>query len=300
MSEALRGAVLGHPIGHSKSPQLHSAAYAALGIDYNYAAFDVEVPALAAFLAEVRSSGKWYGLSVTMPLKNAAVDLVDELTPVARALGAVNTVIVTTHDGATHLRGDNTDVAGIVKALLHAGVRERPRAAILGGGGTAVSAVAALGALKAPVVDLFVRNRAKAGDTLEVARALGVPAELVPFDGAAHALAGYDVVISTLPPHGADAVAEEFSTQAATVSGACLLDVAYDPWPSALATSWQAKGGTVVPGIEMLLYQGVEQVKLFAGAGGYQDRVTGRVGDILNVMCDALGLARRPPYEWHA
>ncbi|WP_258066805.1 shikimate dehydrogenase [Arthrobacter sp. GMC3] len=294
MSERLRGAVLGHPIGHSKSPQLHNAAYAALGIDYGYQAFDVEVPGLEAFFSKVREDRDWYGLSVTMPLKNASVDLVDELSPVARALGAVNTVIITNNDGVAHLRGDNTDVAGIVNALLHGGVGERPRAAILGGGGTAVSAVAALGELQARDVDIFVRNPAKAADTLEVATRLEVPAQLLPYEDAAATLAGYDVVISTLPPHGADALAQQFASQSAALDGACLLDVAYDPWPSALAAAWESKGGAVVPGIEMLLYQGVEQVKLFAQAGGHQDRVTGRVGDIINVMCDALGLARRP------
>jgi len=127
-----------------------------------------------------------------------------------------------------------------------------------------------------------------------VARRLGVPAQLLPFEAAAGALAGYDVVVSTLPPHGADALAREFSSHPADVSGRCLLDVAYDPWPSALAAAWEGRGGSVVPGIEMLLYQGVEQVKLFARAGGHQDRLTGRAADIVNVMCDALGLARRP------
>ena len=146
MTEPLRGAVLGHPIGHSKSPALHNAAYAALGAALGYTAIDVQETGLAAFLARVRADGDWYGLSVTMPLKNVAVELVDELTPVARALGAVNTIVCTHGDagGVTRLLGDNTDVAGIVNALRHAGVGQRPRAAILGGGGTAVSAVAAL------------------------------------------------------------------------------------------------------------------------------------------------------------
>ncbi|WP_449372953.1 shikimate dehydrogenase family protein [Arthrobacter psychrolactophilus] len=85
MPASLQGAVLGHPIGHSKSPALHNAAYQSLGIDFSYRAIDVEIPALAELLTQVRAEGNWYGLSVTMPLKNAAVELVDELTPIARA-----------------------------------------------------------------------------------------------------------------------------------------------------------------------------------------------------------------------
>lgn len=294
MGEPLRGGVLGHPIAHSKSPALHRAAYKLLGANYSYDAFDVEVPALAAFLAEVRAAGDWYGLSITMPLKNAALELLDSLTPLARTLGAVNTVTVTRgDDGRTHLRGDNTDVAGIVNALAHAGAALGPRAAVLGGGGTAVSALAALADMKATAVDIYVRNLAKATDTLELAQKLGLEVRLCPFVEAAAELAGYDVVISTLPPRGADSVAAEFLAGGANCAGAIVLDVAYDPWPSALAAAWETRGGTIVPGIEMLLYQGVEQAKLFMVAGGHEAPTSGQVGDVINVMCDSLGLLRR-------
>ncbi len=298
MAAALQGAVLGHPIGHSKSPAMHRRAYAEMGLDYSYGAVDVDVPGLAPFLDQVRADGDWYGLSVTMPLKNEAAALVDALTPVARALGSVNTVVVTrTGDGDSRLLGDNTDVAGLVHALRHAGAPHERRTAVLGGGGTAVSAVAALAELGAPAVDIYVRNPARASGTLQVARQLGLPATLVPFDRAAGALAGYGVVISTLPPHGPDALAGDLAASAPDTAGTCLLDVAYDPWPSALAATWERLGGTVVPGIEMLLYQGVEQVKLFAAAGGFADRAAASAADVLNVMCDALGLRRRPPHE---
>ncbi|MHA7269249.1 shikimate dehydrogenase [Arthrobacter sp. HLT1-20] len=298
MADPLRGAVLGHPIGHSKSPALHNAAYAALGADLAYTAIDVQESGLAGFLAQVRAEKNWYGLSVTMPLKNVAVELMDELTPTARALGAVNTIVCTqTPAGVAHLRGDNTDVAGLVNALRHAGVVERPRAAILGGGGTAVSAVAALAQLGAPEITVFVRKLAKGAEVQAVAAALGVTLSLELFDGAPGALAGFDVVISTLPPRAADATAHAFAGQGSAVEGAVLLDAAYDPWPSALAQAWEQAGGVVVAGIEMLLYQGVEQVKLFAVAGGYSALDAAQVGDVMDVMCDAIGVHRRDPHE---
>ncbi|MDJ0313367.1 shikimate dehydrogenase [Arthrobacter sp. H35-D1] len=299
MKELLQGAVLGHPIGHSKSPALHNAAYKVIGAHFSYTALDIEVPELPGLLERVRAEGNWYGLSVTMPLKNAAVALLDELSPVASTLGAVNTIVCTTPpDGGTHLRGENTDVPGIVNALRYAGVRERPRAAILGGGGTAVSAIAALAHLQASEVVVFVRNPAKAADVLDVASKVDVRASLEPFAGAADAMAGFDVVISTLPPHGADGLAATLDGQGGEqLDGALLLDVAYDPWPSALAAAWEKRGGTVVAGIEMLLYQGVEQVKLFARAGGYGTLATDKQGDVINVMCDAIGVGRRKPHE---
>lgn len=288
---------MGHPIGHSKSPALHNAAYQLLGADFSYRAIDVEESGMADLLAQVRAEGNWYGLSVTMPLKNVAVELVDELSDVARTLGAVNTIIATTDDaGATFLRGDNTDVAGIVNALRHAGVGERPRAAILGGGGTAVSALAALVDLEATDIVVFVRNPVKAAGTLEVAAALAAPARLESFAGTARDLGGFDVVISTLPPRAADGLAAEFLATGDSPAGV-LLDVAYDPWPSALAQAWESRGGTVVAGIEMLLYQGVEQVKLFAEAGGYGTIATDTQGDVINVMCDAIGVHRRNPHD---
>lgn len=277
---------------------MHTAAYAVLGAKFAYQALDVQVPQLAPLVARVRQEGTWYGFSVTMPLKNAAVDLVDQLTPVAAALGAVNTIVCTTDEaGVAHLVGENTDVAGIVNSLRHAGVGERPRAAILGGGGTAVSAIAALHALDAACIDIFVRNIPKSAGALDVAGKLGAVVELKDYAGAAQALAGYDVVISTLPPHGADGLAQEFLTGAPSVEGALLLDVAYDPWPSALGLAWERAGGSVVAGIEMLLYQGVEQVRLFAAAGGYGELDTEQLGNVINVMCDAIGVPRRNPYE---
>ncbi|WP_231391789.1 shikimate dehydrogenase [Arthrobacter sp. 35W] len=285
-----RGAVLGHPIGHSKSPALHRAAYRLLGLDYGYTAIDVEQDGIGALVESVRSDGDWYGLSVTMPLKNAVIDSLDALSETAAVLGSVNTV-VTERSGAAAgtLTGHNTDVAGIVNALKHAGVGAAPKAAILGGGGTAVSAVAALAALGAPGVDVYVRDVAKAASTADVAEAVSLPCRLVPFDGAAAALGGYDVVITTLPPRAADPLAEALPE--GSCEGRFLLDVAYDPWPSAIAAAWSARGGSIVPGIEMLLYQAVEQVKLFTPEGTFAP--AGTEADVINVMCDAIGLARR-------
>lgn len=310
----LRAAVLGHPISHSKSPALHRAAYAHLGLDIAYSAIDVTEAALPGFMRqvrdEVRADGSWRGLSVTMPLKTAMAAEVDEVRGVARALGVVNTVAFEPDgDGVGHSRlvAYNTDVAGIVNALRHAGAVTAPTAAVLGGGGTAAAAVAALKELGSASADVFVRDVSRAAEARAASAAVGLPIRVLPLRGAGAAVAKADVVISTLPPRAADALAGELAGEVkAEPSGALhsdagapglqetsggiagvLLDVAYDPWPSRIAAVWQDAGGTVVPGLEMLLYQAVEQVRHFTGLGDAMP------AGVIDVMCDAVGAPRR-------
>ncbi|MDP9984356.1 shikimate dehydrogenase [Pseudarthrobacter oxydans] len=301
----LRAAVLGHPISHSKSPALHRAAYAHLGVALDYSAIDVTEDALPAFMARVREDVRqgegWRGLSVTMPLKSGMVREVDEVRGVARELGVVNTVAFERPEpgdsaGATRLVGYNTDVAGIVNALRHAGAGSAPTAVVLGGGGTSAAAIAALKELGAPDADIFVRDVTRAAEARAAAAAIGLPLRVLPLAGAAAAVAGADVVISTLPPRAADPLAEELAQlfaqraggpETAGVRPGVLLDVAYDPWPSRIASAWQEAGGIVVPGLEMLIYQAVEQVRHFTGLGAAVP------AEVIDVMCDAVGAPRR-------
>lgn len=295
----LRAAVLGHPISHSKSPALHRAAYAYLGVELAYSAIDVTEAQLPDFMAdvrnEVRTEGTWRGLSVTMPLKSAMAREVDEVRGAARALGVVNTVAfepaVAGNGAGTRLIGYNTDVAGIVNALRYAGAASAPAAVVLGGGGTAAAAIAALQELGAPAVDVFVRDVGRAAEVRAAAAALRVPLQVKLIAGAPAALAAADVVISTLPPRAADglagAVERELVHNPGRKTPGVLLDVAYDPWPSRIASVWQDAGGTVVPGLEMLIYQAVEQVRHFTGP----DRIV--PPEVIDVMCDAVGAPRR-------
>lgn len=279
-----RAAVLGHPIGHSKSPALHTAAYARLGVDIGYTAIDVTVEQLPEFMAGVAAAPEWCGLSVTMPLKTAMVAEVDEVRGAGAHLGVINTVAFEAADGAVRRIGYNTDVTGIVGAVGYAGVTERPDAVVLGGGGTSAAAIAALRELGCGSARVYVRDAGRAGEAVKAADAVGLAIELLPMADAAEGIATAGLVISTLPPRAADGIADGFAALAAG-GGGVLLDVAYDPWPSRIAEEWQRRGGTVVPGLEMLLYQAVEQIKLFSG------RDVGT--DVIDVMCDSVGLPRR-------
>lgn len=292
----LRAGVIGHPIAHSKSPLLHGAAYAFLGFDCSYAAIDTPPAALATMLDEVRADPAWRGLSVTMPHKSDSLPLMDDLGPGVAELGVINTVLAVGKAGQRRLVGYNTDVEGIVQALRHAGSRSPRHAVILGGGGTASAAVAALAQMGAERVEICVRSPRRAGALVGLGHRLGIAVELREFAEAAQLCIASPLVISTLPPRGADELAHALADRSAAVEGGdepgspeprVLLDVAYDPWPSALAHAWSNRGGVIVPGLEMLLYQAVAQVRLFAD-GLFRDERT-----VINVMCDAVGAPRR-------
>ncbi|MEN8584569.1 shikimate dehydrogenase [Burkholderia sp. RS01] len=283
---SLRAAVLGHPISHSKSPALHLAAYAKLGADIGYTAIDVTEESLPAFMESVRAEPGWRGLSVTMPLKKAMVREVDEVRGVAQVLGVINTVVFEGAGESARRLGYNTDVAGIVNALRNAGAAEAPVAVVLGGGGTAAAAAAALRELGARSVAVYVRDTGRAAEVRAAASGLAMEIAVRPMTEAVAALAGADVVISTLPPRAADGMAAEFEALGAPADGV-LLDVAYDPWPSRIAAAWESRGGKVVAGLEMLLYQAVEQVRYFTG------RDDAASAEVIDVMCDAVGAPRR-------
>lgn len=277
--------MIGSPISHSKSPLLHAAAYRAAGIPCSYTAIDVDESSLAAFLGSVRAEPGWRGLSVTMPLKAATARLMDTNTALAAALGVVNTVVVDGTGPAATLTGHNTDVVGVANALAGAGVQMPRSAVVLGGGGTAAAAVAGLARLGAATAQVVVRRPEAADELVGIGAGLGISVAVWPWSEVAEALRTADVVVCTLPPRAGDLLAAALSRGLAT--GGTMLDVAYDPWPSALAAAWRDAGGRIVPGLDMLLHQAVEQVQLF-----FPNVVPDRQV-LLDVMCDAAGITRR-------
>lgn len=242
----MRAAVLGSPIAHSLSPLLHRAAYRALGLDWTYDAVEVPADGLPAFFAGIDPG--WAGLSLTMPLKEAVLPLLVDRSELVTITGAANTVVP--HPQGWY--GENTDVHGILAALEGAAVTDLGNVIVLGGGATARSALAALASLGCRMPTLVTR-RPPTG-ALATAALLKLSPVLVDADRAV--LDGADLVISTLPAGAADRFAGR------PLDVAVLLDVAYDPWPSALA---RACTGVVVPGTDMLLHQAAAQVALMTG-----------------------------------
>lgn len=263
-----RAAVLGHPVTHSLSPVLHSAAYRALGLDgWEYSAVDVTEEELASFVEGLDES--WAGLSLTMPLKQVVLPLLDHVEPLAGVVGAVNTVLFQPTGSVRTLVGANTDVHGLVAALRE-GLGDRPvgSAVVLGAGATAASTLAALAELGCTAPTVLVRSLGRTGGLQRAAHRMGVAPRFAVLDPASPLVAQADVVVSTLPSRAADPVADALTVQsAAGASGprGVLLDVVYDPRPTALSRAWADAGATVVGGERMLLHQAAEQVRLMTG-----------------------------------
>lgn len=248
MTDRRHLAVWGDPIGHSRSPQLHLAAYARMGLDWTYERRRIGRDGFREALDSL--DGSWRGLSLTMPLKEAAHDAADELDRHAALTGAVNTLLL----GET-LRGFNTDVGGIVDAFTHAGVTGVRTARILGAGATAASALVALSDLGATEVE-FRARRPEAVDRLRpTAEALGVRLTTADFSATA---SDVDVTVATLP---SGTVLDADVAHPLAVVGGTLFEAAYAPWPSALAALWPQ--ANVISGFEMLLFQAVRQIRIF-------------------------------------
>ncbi|GAA1818783.1 shikimate dehydrogenase [Planosporangium flavigriseum] len=249
-----RAAVLGKPIAHSLSPVIHNAGYAAAGLSaWSYTAIECVESELADLVAGL--GPEWAGLSLTMPLKEAALTVAEAVSPVAAAIGAANTLV----RGERGWHADNTDAPGMVAALAPAGVTAAAEVAVLGAGGTARAALAAARDLGARVT-VYARRRAAIARLEPVAEALGV--ELTGADWVEAAkCADAEVVISTVPKGAADGLAEEVRWR----PGSVLFDALYDPWPTPLAAAAAAAGCPVVSGLDLLLAQAVLQFERFTG-----------------------------------
>ncbi len=248
----MRAAVLGRPVAHSLSPVLHRAAYAALGLtDWTYDALDIGAEDLPVLLAGL--GDEWRGFSVTMPCKQAAVDVADLVEPLPRLLHAANTLVRT----ETGWRAENTDVSGIGMALRLAGVEEVDSAVIVGAGGTAGAAAVALSSLGAQHVEVTVREPSRAGEVTRVLDALDVPSTVTRLS---ETTLDAPLVVSTVPIDAQPAL-----LALPWRSGHTVLDVLYAPWPTPLATRVRETGGVVVDGLDVLFWQATEQVLLMTG-----------------------------------
>jgi shikimate dehydrogenase len=266
-----RLAVLGFPIAHSLSPALHTAAYRELGLDWSYDAVDVPEGTLGAF---VRSrDAEWRGLSLTMPLKREVLPMLGTRTELVTLVGAANTVLF---DGG-RVHGFNTDVAGIVDALRAHGITRAGRAHILGMGATAASTLAAVARLG--VAEVVVTGRRADDEELRrLARALGLALSFR--TAGSPAPAGIDLLVNTIPG--------DVDDDPGVDAGGAFLEVIYEGWPSPRARRWLAAGRPVISGLEMLLHQAVEQVRIFTA--GVESAPLAHESRVVAAMRASVGL----------
>lgn len=247
--------MLGSPVAHSKSPQLHLAAYRALGLHgWTYERIECGAEELPSVVGGF--GPEWVGVSVTSPGKFAALRFADERTERAALVGSANTLVRT----ARGWRADNTDVDGVSGALGSA----TGRALVCGSGGTAPAAIVGLAELGVPAITVVARDPGKAARLAELGTRVGVPTRFCRLGdqdvkALADEVAAAEVLVSTIP---ADVAARYADTFAAIP---VLLDAVYDPWPTPLAAAVAAAGGRVISGLQMLLHQAFAQVEQFTG-----------------------------------
>jgi shikimate dehydrogenase len=256
--------VIGHPVQHTFSPAMHGAALAATGLDFAYVAFHVLPADLPAAIAGMRGL-QIAGLNVTVPHKPAVLELVDEVTDEASAIGAVNTVA----NVDNRLIGHNTDAFGVMEALRRDGGVERLPAcvALLGAGGAARAALFAL-LQRQEVEQIILLNR-----TAAKAEALAADLDqrgivtVAPLDAQGCALARRaELLVNTtsvgMHPH---VDASPLPRPDCLHDGMLVLDTVYNPSRTVLMDQARSAGAHAFNGLGMLAYQGARSFEIWTG-----------------------------------
>ena len=252
--------LIGAPIAQSAAPAMHEQAADALGVRCHYQLIEVagaDTAVLRALLDGVRRLG-FAGVNVTFPYKEAMVPLLDEMSPRARDIGAVNTVVVC--DG--RLIGHNTDTTGFERAIVDlVAASSRGAVAMIGAGGVGKAIAFALATLGVAEISIFDADRAKAEQL--AARLRGRQAARVA-DDVEDALRGAVGVVNGTPvgmlPDRGMAVSEALLHR-----GLWVADAVYTPLWTPLLTAAKAKGCSVMTGRDLAVYQAADAFELFTG-----------------------------------
>lgn len=248
----MRLAVVGHPVGHSRSPAMHNAALAALGLgdEWSYESIEVSPDAFEERVRAMPEEG-FAGANVTVPHKGAALAVADEISEVAREIGAANTLVFASGE----IRAANTDADGLLAALpAPPGGR---RTLVLGAGGAGRAAVWAL-VREGAEVEVWNRTMLRSRHLCEE---LGGAPVTDPEQG------GYALIVNTTavglrgedPFEALPLAPDRFSPEQTVV------DLVYGDEPTALLRAAEAAGATVVDGIEVLAQQGALSLRIWTG-----------------------------------
>ena len=250
--------LIGLPVMHSVSPHIHNAAFAAEQMNGVYLPFEVkDIDSFVKRMVDPRTRElNWNlrGLSVTAPHKQAVMQHLDWIEPNAKAIGAVNTVVIETD----RLLGYNTDAAGLIEPLLQRlGSLADREVAIIGAGGAARAAIWALLQEQARVT-LFARNVEKARKLAEV---FNISCELL----SSASFAGYDLVINTTPLGSGEHINQSPATAGQLNGARCIYDLIYNPTETKLLREARQVGCETLGGMEMLVAQAKLQFELWTG-----------------------------------
>jgi shikimate dehydrogenase len=244
----LVAAVIGDPVAHSRSPAIHNAAFAELGLDWVFVALPVPPGRGAAAVRAIEVMGLG-GMSVTMPHKADAAYACDELTADARALGAVNAISRRPGGGVI---GDSTDGLGFIRSLADEGVDPAgARVMVLGAGGAARAIVLALGRAGASIT-VAARRLGPAED----ATVLAPDARAIELEAAADALAATDILVNATPLGMSGTEGDGLPFPAAALHpGLFVADSVYHPLDTPLLQAARAAGARSTNGLGMLVHQ---------------------------------------------
>jgi shikimate dehydrogenase len=258
--------LLGNPLGHSFSPAMHNKAFETLGLNYFYLPIEVTAEDLATVAAGIAKMN-FAGYNVTIPHKIRIMDCLDAIDPLARAIGAVNTVVL--ENGRT--TGYNTDGEGFVRSLeAESGIKvDGKRHFILGCGGAARAIAMTLAFKGAQRIFLCNRTEHKAHDLAAEINTKASPCcEVVPMGPArmADAVRRADVLINTTSV-GMHPEEDRIPIDADLIpDGVIVSDIVYNPARTKLLRVAEEKGCQTVPGLGMLVYQGTEGFRKWTGA----------------------------------
>jgi shikimate dehydrogenase len=258
-------ALLGFPAHHSMGPAIHNTAFEKLGLPFVYVAHDVAPPDLAAAMAGVRAFG-YRGLSITMPHKIAALDLVDEVDATARAIGCINTVV---NDGG-RLVGYNSDGQGALDALARAGIAIRGRRVLVLGSGGAARAVAMTVALHGQPAELAILGvvedeLVRLGHDITEKSASLVRTQKLDDGSLAAALERAEVLLHCTPVGMTPGTERTIVPSKFLRPDLAVFDAVYNPRRTRLLKEAAALGCPVVEGMEMFLGQAMVQFSLWTG-----------------------------------
>ena len=256
-------ALIGNPVGHSLSPAMHNASFAAEGLDYVYVALNVEPDDVPAAVRGAAALG-FRGFNVTMPHKRAMIPLMDDLDEAARLSGAVNTVSIE----GNRLVGHNTDGSGLVEACKEAGIELSGRnVLLLGAGGAAASIAVAFCDEGVERLHIVNRNVEHAENLAEKLRKAGKKTEFEtsPTGILQNPPPDASMIVNATPLGMRDGdplpLPSEYLDENRTV-----IDAVYRPGrETGLIRTAHERGATTITGQRMLLYQGVLAQKLWTG-----------------------------------
>jgi len=252
--------LIGHPVKHSVSPQMHNAAFKELGLNYVYLAFDVKEEELEDAVKGLKTLGV-AGFNVTIPHKIRIMQLLNKLDPSAERAGAVNTVV----NREEVLWGYNTDVYGIVKSLERYQLPRYEKALVIGAGGAAKASIAALVDLGFKKIMIANRTVEKARKLIDWVESMGGSAEACSLEEGRRRAGGCGLIINATPIGMHPNVNGSPLTREEIPGGAIILDLVYNPLKTRLLEEAEEAGARTIPGVEVLVHQGAEAFKLWTG-----------------------------------